>query len=40
MLPLAALWEKLDFLKLLWERLTVKRQPVSLSNAQFVLGTV
>ena len=40
LLPLAALLEKLDFLKLLWERLTVKRQPVSLSNGQFVLGTV
>lgn len=40
LLPLAALLEKLEFLKLLWERLTVKRQPVSLSNGQFVMGTV
>ena len=40
LLPLAALLEKLGFLQLLWERLTVKRQPASLSNGQFVLGTV
>lgn len=40
LLPLAALLEKLGFEKLVEERLTVKRQPVSLSNAQFVLGTV
>ena len=40
LLPLAALLEKLEFEKLVQERLTVKRQPVSLSNAQFVLGTV
>ncbi len=40
LLPLAALLEKLEFEKLVQERMTVKRQPVSLSNAQFVLGTV
>jgi len=40
LLPLAALLEKLEFVKLLREKLTVKRQPVSLSNDQFVLGTV
>jgi hypothetical protein len=40
LLPLAALLEKLEFLQLLWEKLTVKRQPASLSNAQFVMGTV
>ena len=40
LLPLAALLEKLGFLQLLWEKLTVKRQPASLSNAQFVMGTV
>lgn len=40
LLPLAALLEKLEFVQLLWEKLTVKRQPVSLSNAQFVMGTV
>lgn len=40
LLPLAALWEKLEFLRLLWEKLSVKRQPTSLSNGQFVMGTV
>jgi Transposase DDE domain group 1 len=40
LLPLAALLEKLEFLPLLREKLTVKRQPASLSNGQFVLGTV
>jgi hypothetical protein len=40
LLPLAALLEKLEFLQLLWEKLTVKRQPASLSNGQFVMGTV
>lgn len=40
LLPLAALLEKLEFLPLLGEKLTVKRQPASLSNGQFVLGTV
>ena len=40
LLPLAALLEKLEFLKLLWEKLTVKRRPASLSNGQFVMGTV
>lgn len=40
LLPLAALLEKLEFVKLVRESLTVKRQPVSLSNAQFVMGTV
>src|SRR3972149_2363979 len=40
LLPLAALLEKLEFVQLLWKKLTVKRQPVSLSNAQFVMGTV
>jgi len=32
--------EKLEFMQLLWEKLTVKRQPASLSNAQFVMGIV
>jgi len=40
LLPLAALLEKLEFLPLLGEKLTVKRQPASLSNGQFVMGTV
>jgi Transposase DDE domain group 1 len=40
LLPLAALWEKLGFLKLIGKWLTVGRQPESLTNAQFVLGTV
>lgn len=40
LLPLAALLAKLDFLKLLWEKLTIKREPTSLSNGQFVMGTV
>jgi len=39
LLPLAALLEKLEFLQLLCEKLTVKRQPASLSNGQFVRGT-
>jgi Transposase DDE domain group 1 len=40
LLPLAALLEKLEFLQLVWEKLTVQRQPASLSNGQFVMGTV
>src|SRR5882762_1925031 len=40
LLPLAALLEKLEFVQLLYEKLTVKRQPASLSNGQFVMGTV
>ena len=40
LLPMAALLEKLEFLQLLREKFTVQRQPASLSNGQFVLGTV
>ncbi len=40
LLPLAALLEKLDFLKLLWDKLTIQREPTSLSNGRFVMGTV
>ena len=40
LLPLAALWEKLGLWALVGEWLTVKRQPESLSNGQFVLSTV
>ena len=40
LLPLAALWEKLGMLALVGRGLTVKRQPESLSNGQFVLSTV
>ena len=40
LLPLAGLWEKLGFLELVGKWLTVGRQPESLSNGQFVVGTV
>jgi Transposase DDE domain group 1 len=40
LLPLAALWEKLGLWALVGRGLTVKRQPESLSNGQFVLSTV
>lgn len=40
LLPLAALWEKLGVWGLVERVLTVKRQPESLSNGQFVLSTV
>lgn len=40
LLPLAALWEKLGLLALVDQRLTVKRQPDSLSDRQFVVSTV
>ena len=40
LLPLAGLWGKLSFLELVAQWLTVGRQPESLSNGQFVLGTV
>jgi len=40
LLPLAALWEKLGLLGLVDQWLTVKRQPDSLSNGQFVVSTV
>jgi hypothetical protein len=40
LLPVAAMLEKLEFVKLLGERLTVKRQPTSLSNGQFLMGIV
>jgi hypothetical protein len=37
---LAALWEKLGLLALVDQWLTVRRQPESLSNGQFVVSTV
>ena len=40
LLPLAALWEKLGLLALVDQWLTVRRQPDSLSNGQFVVSTV
>lgn len=40
LLPLAALWEKLGLLALVDQWLTVKRQPDSLSDRQFVVSTV